>query len=215
MKTWALNERLTSADLNSNFAELVADLIVTRKQANPIGSIIPFYDFNGDLTYDSSYYAVCNGQSKTIAGSSRTLPDLSGRYLVGFGTDGGEDIGSASWETAKVGVDNHQVNLYHRHTETNHAHNLTSNGGANIMVSKDPTGNTYIYYQSHARTTPANSAMFISVGTPASGSWSLPSAVTLTGRTEYSGSMNTGYGLSSTQSIQPSSIRVRYLMRIL
>lgn len=55
----------------------------------PIGSIIPFYDFNGALTFDTDFYHYADGtKGVTVGGVSRDLPDLSGRFLVGFGTVG-------------------------------------------------------------------------------------------------------------------------------
>lgn len=82
----------------------------------PLGSIIPFYDFNGALAFNTDKWAYCNGQSKTITGiGAQTLPDLSGRYLVGFGTDGGANIHSAAWDTAAVGNAGHTVNIAHTH----------------------------------------------------------------------------------------------------
>jgi len=55
----------------------------------PIGSIIPFYDFNGLVSFDTGVWAYCDG-SVLVDGASplngQTLPDLSNRYLVGFST---------------------------------------------------------------------------------------------------------------------------------
>ena len=55
----------------------------------PIGSIIPFYDFNALVTFDTNYYRYCDGSVLTYAASpldGETLPDLSGRYIVEFGS---------------------------------------------------------------------------------------------------------------------------------
>ena len=153
----------------------------------PIGSIIPFYDFNGALTFDTDYWAYCNGQSKTIGGSSRTLPDLSNRYLVGFGTEGGADIGSAVWSTTPVGNASHQVNLAHTHTIA-HTHTYsgtTSTAGATVS----PAGST------STSKTPQHSH-------------------TYSGTTSASSTANSGSSGSATQSVQPRSISVRFIMRI-
>lgn len=91
----------------------------------PVGTIIPFYDFGGALKYDSKYWALCNGSTGVkIAGIAdpQTLPDLSNRYLVGFGTEGGGDIGTAPFDTPAVGNASHQINLQHSHTVDPHSH---------------------------------------------------------------------------------------------
>jgi len=103
----------------------------------PIGTIVPIYDFGGALTFDSDYYAYCNGQSKTIGGVSRTLPDLSNRYIVGFGTEGGADIGSAAWAIGAVGAASHKVDLRHVHANTVGASDLSL--GTTNKTSTDPT----------------------------------------------------------------------------
>lgn len=103
----------------------------------PIGTIVPIYDFSGALTFDSDYYAYCNGQTKTIGGVSRTLPDLANRYIVGFGVEGAgtgaNGVGNATWSTDPVGNASHQFNLEHTHitdigsftsgSESSHTHN--------------------------------------------------------------------------------------------
>lgn len=172
----------------------------------PIGSIIPFYDFNGALTFDTDYWAYCNGQTKTIGGSSRTLPDLSNRYLVGFGTEGGANIGSAAWSTTVVGNASHQVTLTadqsglvgHNHTASagnqsaNHTHSIPSwfndGGGGSATRAYTPAG--------------ASSSSF------ASGSNSANHSHTITVNTRAAADA------VSAHSIQPRSISVRYIMRI-
>lgn len=152
----------------------------------PIGSIIPFYDFNGALTFDTDYWAYCNGQTKTIGGSSRTLPDLSNRYLVGFGTEGGADIGSASWSTTVVGNASHQTSIAHNHIW------LKANGFG-IAQTYKTNGTTEFDVQEQALGGGASKAVR---------SFSL---------TE---SQYTNLGGSATQSVQPRSISVRFIMRI-
>ena len=68
------------------YSPVTSSLADIAAQGLPIGSIIPFYDFNGDLTFDTDFWVYCDGQTATVGGVSRALPDLSGRYLVGFGT---------------------------------------------------------------------------------------------------------------------------------
>lgn len=55
----------------------------------PIGTIIAHYDFNALATYDPDFWALCDGSLLVDSSSildGQTLPDLSGRYLVGFGS---------------------------------------------------------------------------------------------------------------------------------
>ena len=66
----------------------------------PIGSIIPFYD------------------------GLQALPDLSNRYLVGFGSEGGNDLDSAVFSSAPVGIPFHEIDLSHAHTVNPHVHNI-------------------------------------------------------------------------------------------
>lgn len=95
----------------------------------PTGTIVAFYDFGSGgpggtaLTFDSTRWAYCNGSTTTLNGAgSFTLPDLSNRYLVGFGNEAGMDMASAPWSTAAVGNLSHLINLSHSHTVNSHSH---------------------------------------------------------------------------------------------
>lgn len=94
----------------------------------PVGAIIPFYDFNGALPINSDHWAYCDGSTVDVTYNdttvSRILPDTSGRYLVGFGTDGAGDVDSAAWSTSPVGNANHEVDLQHDHTVNAHTHDV-------------------------------------------------------------------------------------------
>ena len=148
---------------------------VMKLQTVPIGSIIPFYDYNAALSFNTTYWAYCNGQSTAVGSlGAQTLPDLSNRYLVGFGTEGGADNGSAVWATAAVGNASHQIDIAHTHTYSGTTGLPSSTASA--------TGVPSIYATSvHTHT--------------------------------YSGT--TVSSLSATQTIQPRSISVRWIMRIL
>lgn len=232
--------KITSSGIDSaNFKELV-----------PLGSIVPIYDFNGLLTFDTAYWAYCNGQTKTITGiGAQTLPDLSNRYLVGFGTEGGADIGAAAWATAIVGNASHQINLAHAHTVTAHTHDLqnhthnvpahyhgkgtlaigtsgshshtytwrdasSGSGTASPAGNNDPGGPGSNSTSSNSHTHP-NADFTGSVGNTAgsNGDSAFTSAAPST-NTSGSASPSTDSQLSATQSIQPRSVRVRYIMRI-
>lgn len=120
-------------DANVTFAKLD---VPTQNAFVPIGSIIPFYDFNATVTFNSTYWEYCDGTVIANASSplnTLTKPDMSGRYLVGYGTekavatlvtDGNKDIGSAVWSLNLVGEANHQVDLQHAHTMSGHTHTM-------------------------------------------------------------------------------------------
>lgn len=198
----------------------------TTPQLVPIGSIIPFYDFNAALTFNTTYWAYCNGQSIAVGSiGSQTLPDLSGRYLVGFGTDGGGNNGSAAWATATVGNAGNTVNIAHTHSVPAHYHgkgdlNITSSGSHSHTLLIQDAGTTAA---AGATVTTANVAVGgnnMSTGVAQSASHTHASAsfsgsVGNTGGVDGDSAMTSGSSLSSSQSIQPISIRVRYLMRIL
>jgi hypothetical protein len=204
------------------------------KALPPVGSIIPFYDFgtggpgSSPLTFDAAYWAYCDGSNVALNGAgSYATPDLSNRYLVGFGTEGGGDMDSAAWATAAVGNASHQVDLQHSHTGPAHIHGpgtllfavakydytsgsldsrlqMYDSGGAlqDILAMPDSTGSggTNDGARRWGITAGTSDVIFYTAG----GS----------GSTASSGTAGTGNSLSTTQSIQPRSIRVRYLMRI-
>lgn len=176
----------------------------------PIGSIIPFYDFDAALTFDTDYWCYCDGQSQTIGGSARTTPDLSGRYLVGFGgaTDGAGDIDTAAWATAAVGNALHQVNLQHSHS---HTHGVGSLQFSTLRVDAS-SGDVYAYASNGTETDIIENSLI------ESGVSDVATIIKNTG-TYYtkdgtgSTASDATNGGSTTQSIQPRSIRVRFIMR--
>lgn len=91
----------------------------------PIGTILPFYDYNGTLTFNAAKYAYCDGSIVNFAGiGPQTTPDLSGRYLIGFGTVGGGNIDTDPWATAAVGNAGWTINIQHSHTANAHTHGM-------------------------------------------------------------------------------------------
>ena len=186
----------------------------------PIGSIIPFYDFDGDATFDTDYWVYCDGSAATLGGGigAKTLPDLSNRYLVGFGTEGGGDIDSAAWATAAVGNASHQVDVSHTHTGPSHTHGA---GTLKFQIASSDATKVYWYNS-------AGDSDYIAVTQSVHGTGSAPLAkwTWTNGESWYTGGASTGATgadgtgatsseLSATQSIQPRSVRVRYIMRIL
>lgn len=243
---------------------------IALQQLPPIGTIIPFYDYNGALAFDSNYWAYCDGSVKTISGiGAQTLPDLSNRYLVGFGTESGGDIGTAAWATGTVGNASHQINIAHSHTVNAHTHSVNiSHGHLNTISASVPAhyhgkGSISIGVASGAHThslrmvagndgypnpqpkwdnktnydqtstisvistgsshTHPNSSFSGAVGNTSGVSGDSALSCSMSGSiTAASASITSGTAsssdmdsqLSSAQSVQPRSIRVRYLMRI-
>lgn len=114
----------------------------------PVGSIIPFYDFDAALTFDTDYWAYCNGQTKTIAGSARVLPDLSGRYLCGFGVDGDGLMGSATWSVDPIGNAAHTNTIGSANLPT-HTHDINHTHG-NMTSGNQSQGHTHDIAHGHA-----------------------------------------------------------------
>lgn len=204
--------------------------LLTAPGLPPVGSIIPFYDFNAALSFNASYWAYCDGSSQTVSGiGTQTLPDLSNRYLVGFGTEGGGDIDSASWSTSAVGAASHQIDISHTHS-TNIGSFSTGSGGSHSHTSGTLRAN--IYY-----TSPDSLVMDlvtdnftwdweadVSGNSPSSGSGTATNSVAVDGSTSTASdhthtvdppATTSSSNLSTTQSIQPRSISVRFIMRIL
>ena len=247
----------------------------------PIGTIIPFYDFGSagpggsPLTFDTDNWEYCDGglvasASSPLVGS--TKPDLSNRYLVGFGTEGGGDVGTAAWATAAVGNTSHQIALNHTnstdiahghadtlaftgpshtHTGPSHTHgpgNLrfvvataSDNGTARNLMFNGLSGWFNIQYQYGVltRASGSNLAATICSSTMANPEDAYTGALGAIGLTASGGTASTGISgtgvcgksggvtslgstptasdsqLSATQSIQPRSIRVRFIMRVL
>jgi len=207
----------------------------------PLGSIIPFYDFDGDLTFDTDNWAYCNGQTKSIGGSDRTLPDMSNRYLVGFGTETGEDMGSAVWATAAVGNASHQIDLSHDHDtniaafnsvgESAHTHdegtlqfktgyNTTTGSGSFVMYDINGAIKQVAVQQSGVSGATGTDFNVTAVTDLLVNYYTKDGAGDTGAGTSHLHSVNppnttSDSSLSTTQSIQPRSVRVRYIMRIL
>lgn len=218
---------------------------VNLTQIYPVGSIIAHYDFNAAVSVDLNTWAYCNGQ--TISDSTSPInglvtPDLSNRYLVGFGIEANTDIGSATFNSTVVGNASHQINTTHTHELTgththvaDHSHPAGTlqfkfmEGGTRSGVPPKQSYNTYsssgtsldLLYFSGSFASGATAAMqsdysrltdpsLPAVYTPVNGtgSTSTKNINTTAGTNTVSAS-----GGSSTQSIQPRSVRVRYLVR--
>lgn len=193
----------------------------------PVGSIMAFYDFNGLVTFNTDNWVYCDGTVLSDAASplnGQTLPDLSGRYLVGFGTDGGGDIDSAAWATAAVGNTSHQIDIAHTHTGPNHSHGVGSYQFKTFEIVQ-----TVGYLHSWKGYNSGGTAIEIWKASTSGGGTATDEGLTVmtnfgnttvpfytasgTGTSASDGTGATGSSLSSTQSIQPRSLRVRFIMR--
>jgi hypothetical protein len=152
-KTWSLNEVLTSADLNAQFV-YVNSLV-------PVGTCLAFFDYNGTCTFDSAVFKYMNGQTVSDANSplnGQVLTDMSNRYLVGFGTEAGANIGSAAWSVTPLGRASHLVTLTtnelpaHSHGITDPTHRHSIQNGAVVVAGSSislgsgsfPFGSVYV-----------------------------------------------------------------------
>jgi len=231
----------------------------------PIGGIIPWDDFNGAVTIPSSFVH-CDGSTISDSESpinGQATRDLSNRYLVGFGTEGGGDIDTAVYSASPVGNASHQVSLNHSHTVISHTHDLgnhTHTGAAHVhsgpshthgpgtlqfgvafyeessvnfrtngfdtaveldtagvgsiglVVPTTGLGDIEIYTGDNEGDTPA-SGVTDSGGTGNTGSTTPGSGSTPSTNTSGATAPGTDTQLSATQSIQPRSHRVRFIMR--
>ena len=222
---------------------------LTSPSLPPVGTIVPFYDFNALATFDSDYWVYCDGSVISNASSAldgQTTPDLSNRYLVGFGTEGGGDIDTAAWATAAVGAASHQVTLQHSHTVDGHTHtgpshthtgpsHTHSSGtlqfkvlnkvGADRLQGYQTNGNVYDLIINSTTFEAGSNRTGSSVGAGSANTYTTDGTGSTasggTGATGASGTDATGSTspgtdnqLSTTQSIQPRSVRVRYLLRV-
>jgi hypothetical protein len=212
----------------------------------PIGSIVAFYDFGTGgpggrpLSFDTTYWVYCDGSTISDASSPLNglrLPDLSNRYLVGFGTEGGRDIDIALWDTAAVGNASNVVNLAHSHTVSSHDHGATT--GTKSLQTESGGSHNHLGGTSHIGAGNSNPAYNYAVrdnsGDDKSGNYlatnvgstsiegqhdhaissELAHSHSILGHTHSISAQSpvTDNRLLTTQSIQPRSIQVRYIMR--
>lgn len=224
-----VNDRLYVCKKNGGWIELSSSESVGNV---PVGTILPFYDFDGAVSFDTSVYAYCNGQTINDIASllhGKELPDLSNRYIVGFGTDGGGDIGSSSWLSAPIGNSSHVINISHAHAMPLHTHSGPSHSHSGAYHSHPLYGSTGYVYGTGANRFQVDigghslpivgggsdqgnhTHSLYGLGTDVADSGYTGYAGT--GQTGSSGDGNTGDSLSASQSIQPRSIRCRYIMR--
>lgn len=192
----------------------------------PVGTITAFYDYNGLVTFDTNFWKYCDGTAIVKVGSplnGQLAPDLSGRYLVGFGTDGGGDIGTALWATAPVGNAGHTINIQHSHTVNSHTHDfgtLKFKTASSTAIAV-PAGYSMAFYDSAGAAVNVSDNVVVMTAAVGATVWFQVAGVGTQDYYTTSGSGNTGSSspgtnsaLSTAQSIQPRSIRCRYIIRI-
>ena len=234
----AFNGAIDSDNLSAALLALINNALA----AIPIGTILPFYDFNALVTFDTDLFKYCDGAIVADIDSpinGQTLPDLSSRYLVGFGTDGGGNIDSAGWSATPVGNPNHQIDLEHDHIVTSHNHTLSNHthagpshthdfgffddGAGNLFLAQglSVTDLAMFTLQSDdgSGDDPGNVNALVQMSNPASDRTftTVAAGTGNTGTPSTNTSGNTAPGtntqLSTTESIQPRSVRVRFIMR--
>ena len=134
----------------------------------PIGTIIPFLDYNNVVTYNANYWQMCNGGA-IAAGplAGQNTPDMSNRYLVGFGTETGGNIGSAAWSATAIGLASHQANLQHTHdighghanniatgSENSHTHDMGSHNHSfsSSFTTSSASDHRHLYFTANGGT---------------------------------------------------------------
>lgn len=209
----------------------------------PIGSIISWNDFNGVLALDPNY-RYCDGSVINAPGSpidGLTTDDLSGAYIVGYGTLGAGDIGTAPYDITPVGNPNHQIAINHTHSHSHthagpsHTHGNGTlkfkvaeagyNGGATGFLDMFTSNGTQVNILDGTdfNLSLGGSPVIISVFDVNNDPTSDFYTVNGSGQTSSGGTGNTGgastattsSSLSSTQSIQPRSQRYRFIIRVL
>lgn len=204
----------------------------------PVGTIIAFYDFGIDPPlFDPTIWNYCDGLVINSPGSpidGQTRPDLSGRYICGFGADGNGDIGTVPFDAAPVGNMSSTLNLQHSHTVNAHNHTLanhTHGPGSlefNVAEFKSAGGVMEMRQNNGAITVTPQFAALVTVnadlellGTSWSGGENVYTTWNGIGQTDAAGGNtgNTAPGtnnqLTSPQDIRPRSIRVRFIMKVI
>lgn len=212
----------TTGSITASAVDLLLALV-------PIGTIIAHWDFDGGLSAPSApYWVPCDGGTYTVGGVSRTVPDLSGLYLVAYGTENGADIATATWDDSHVGQASNQINIAHMHS-VDPASTSTSSNGAHTHSSGSL--HAQITYSSSDSRLDANvqavtdwvsDHRLAATGDGGAAGGTFSSGVNVDGSTASDGAhthtvdiaaTTSSSSLSATQSIQPRSVRVRHYMR--
>ena len=226
--------------------EIGGQVVQDIKAVIPIGGVIGFADY-GIATIDTDVFAYLDGGTYADPDSpfdGVQREDASGRYLVGFGTDGGGDIGGGAFSILPVGAAGHTINIQHSHTVAAHSH--TVNAHSHTVNAHDhsiPNHSHSISFNTGTIPNGGNNARFqcdfggndLALLGPGPGDQNAGdhvhpvsgnTAVTAMGNTgndspgtsaSSPGTSNSSPGtdnqLSTTQSIQPRSVPMRWIQR--
>lgn len=174
---------------------------------NPVGTIIAHYDYGVISTLpDPAVWKICNGAMIVDASSpynGKNLPDQSGRYLVGFGTDGGANIGMGALPDPPTPVGNaaHQINLQHQHGPGTLQFKVIKVLGGSIQ-GYDSGGTSQTLHNGRNVQALAGGPLCLEYAPAADGDYYTTQ-----------GAGSTDQQLSTTQSIQPRSIQCRFYLR--
>lgn len=200
---------------------------------NPVGTIVTTWD-NSDATImalvNTGYYKIMNGDTITDVDSpfyNKVLPDLSERYLCltkNSGSVDGSISGSFTIDIEHTHSYSHYHGFDHYHTVGAHTHyNTSTSAAAGIGMSS-----SYVCYLS-AGVVPSWTAdeRAYNLGSPPGGSSAFYGTRAIVQGSSYDyGHFQNGYDnststyasvfndqLSSSQSIKPRSIKVRFFLR--
>lgn len=201
----------------------------------PPGHTFDWDDFGILPTPDPLYFQICNG-APIVFGvlNGQNTKDFSGRYAVGYGTDGGGNIGTDPYNATPVGNAGNTINIQHAHN-TNSQNNTTTGDsnsptttGASSSTTSDVTA-TLASTGNSGRGTSADplifngSALFLPSGGGGQNGVSgttdphhhtMPHTHDNHHGHDYIHMHGTDSQLSTTQSIQPISIRMRKYVRV-
>lgn len=208
-------------------ASVISDLEAGVGGAVPIGGAIPFEDY-GILPLPPGFWW-CDGSVIVAPGSpinGQVARDMSGRYPIGYGTPGGNDMPGAAYNPGTVGNLNHEINLQHNHSMSgatiagllDTADGLTAAINTGTISNDDSSiaGDTY-YVRDDDGVSKDTHHFAIDAGVNDEEGQHIHDMPALdhdhnvTG----SGSANTGNDLSLTQNIQPDSGQWKWILRVL
>lgn len=216
-----IDETITTAKL-ADECVTAAKMSLTNKTM-PIGSITMFHTFNGAVSiprgwmkcdgntinstnYDSLHTSGAYSDDGVGSGSlaGKKTPNLVSRYPVGVSSTTQDGSGTIT----AVGNTSHQVNLQHSHTVDAHNHQWYNGNAFNQSdTSYDSSGNSLAL--SSGTSVKNSSYQFIDVSVGTGATEQLPNDLYTA-----NDSPGTNNGLSTTQSVQPESIEVIFIIKV-
>jgi len=171
----------------------------------PVGTTFAFNDFNGAAKFNVTIHHYNNDDILADANSrlnGKTIVDMSNRYMVGLGAEGGKDIGTVPWSNTPVGNASHQVDVSHTHGP----------GTLQFKTFEVDAGQTFYGYESDGTPFAVLYDFGLGGGATNSATWYAPGSI----KTFYTkdGTGASASGGSVTQSIQVRSVPFRVLTRV-